>query len=109
MSPLDSPTMTPETAMTPGVTVITDDHGHHDSPTPIGFWIYLMSDCIIFGALFATYAVLGGGFAGGPGPNDLFGLGSSPSRRLCCCSPRSPSASPCFRQTRASSAVPPAG
>ncbi|WP_218151357.1 cytochrome o ubiquinol oxidase subunit III [Celeribacter neptunius] len=58
--------------MTPGVTVITDDHGHHDSPTPIGFWIYLMSDCIIFGALFATYAVLGGGFAGGPGPKDLF-------------------------------------
>ncbi|MBU2890880.1 cytochrome o ubiquinol oxidase subunit III [Celeribacter halophilus] len=45
---------------------------HHESPTPIGFWIYLMSDCIIFGALFATYAVLGGGFAGGPGPKDLF-------------------------------------
>ncbi|WP_339109478.1 cytochrome o ubiquinol oxidase subunit III [Thioclava sp. GXIMD4216] len=47
------------------------DH-HHVSPTPIGFWIYLMSDCIIFGTLFATYAVLGGNYAGGPGPKDLF-------------------------------------
>jgi cytochrome o ubiquinol oxidase subunit 3 len=47
------------------------DH-HHESPTPIGFWIYLMSDCIIFGCLFATYAVLGNSFAGGPGPKDLF-------------------------------------
>ncbi|MBN9888876.1 cytochrome o ubiquinol oxidase subunit III [Salipiger abyssi] len=45
---------------------------HHASPTPIGFWIYLMSDCIIFGALFATYAVLGGSYAGGPAPKDLF-------------------------------------
>nr|WP_319247425.1 cytochrome o ubiquinol oxidase subunit III [uncultured Celeribacter sp.] len=53
------------------VTVLDHEH-HHESPTPIGFWIYLMSDCIIFGALFATYAVLGGGFAGGPGPKDLF-------------------------------------
>ena len=47
-------------------------HAHPESPTNIGFWIYLMSDCIIFGALFATYAVLGGGFAGGPEPKDLF-------------------------------------
>ncbi|WP_368502152.1 cytochrome o ubiquinol oxidase subunit III [Salipiger sp. 1_MG-2023] len=47
------------------------DHQHH-SPTPIGFWIYLMSDCIIFGALFATYAVLGYSYAGGPAPIDLF-------------------------------------
>ncbi|WP_454918407.1 cytochrome o ubiquinol oxidase subunit III [Xanthobacter sediminis] len=46
--------------------------GHHSSPTSIGFWIYLMSDCIIFGVLFATYAVLGNDFAGGPGPKDLF-------------------------------------
>ncbi len=47
-------------------------HAHHESPTPIGFWIYLMSDCIIFGCLFATYAVLGGNYAGGPAPKDLF-------------------------------------
>ena len=52
-----------------------DHTAHHASPTPIGFWIYLMSDCIIFGALFAAYAVLGGSFAGGPGPKDLFESG----------------------------------
>ncbi len=48
-----------------------DAHAH-ESPTPIGFWIYLMSDCIIFGCLSATFAVLGGGYAGGPAPADLF-------------------------------------
>ena len=49
-----------------------DHHDHPSSPTPIGFWIYLMSDCIIFGCLFAAYAVLGRNFAGGPAPIDLF-------------------------------------
>ncbi|WP_374272319.1 cytochrome o ubiquinol oxidase subunit III [Paenirhodobacter enshiensis] len=49
-----------------------DDHAHHESPTPLGFWIYLMSDCLIFGTLFATYAVLGYNYAGGPSPKDLF-------------------------------------
>ncbi|TPW28547.1 cytochrome o ubiquinol oxidase subunit III [Martelella alba] len=52
-----------------------DEHeGHHDSPTALGFWIYLMSDCLIFGTLFATYAVLGRSYAGGPAPQDLFEL-----------------------------------
>ncbi|MBE3638528.1 cytochrome o ubiquinol oxidase subunit III [Mangrovicoccus sp. HB182678] len=50
-----------------------DHHpAHHASPTPIGFWIYLMSDCVIFGTLFATYAVLGYSYGGGPSPKDLF-------------------------------------
>lgn len=34
--------------------------------TLLGFWIYLMSDCFIFAALFTCYAVLGTNFAGGP-------------------------------------------
>ncbi len=34
--------------------------------TLLGFWIYLMSDCFIFAALFACYAVLGTNYAGGP-------------------------------------------
>jgi cytochrome o ubiquinol oxidase subunit 3 len=50
----------------------------HDHPeghsTMLGFWIYLMSDCLIFAILFASYAVLGGNFAAGPGPKDLFEL-----------------------------------
>ncbi|AJY45332.1 cytochrome o ubiquinol oxidase subunit III [Martelella endophytica] len=51
-----------------------EEHAHHDSPTPLGFWIYLMSDCLIFGTLFATYAVLGRSYAGGPAPANLFEL-----------------------------------
>ncbi len=44
----------------------------HDGGTLLGFWIYLMSDCLIFAVLFAVYAVLGQNFAAGPGPRDLF-------------------------------------
>ena len=39
-----------------------------------GFWIYIMSDCVLFAALFATFAVLGRNYAGGPGGKDLFDL-----------------------------------
>jgi cytochrome o ubiquinol oxidase subunit 3 len=42
--------------------------------TFLGFWIYLMSDCLIFAILFAVYGVLGGNFAAGPGPRDIFEL-----------------------------------
>lgn len=51
------------------------DHGHDDgSKTTVGFWIYLMSDCLIFAALFATFGVLVNSTAGGPGGKELFGL-----------------------------------
>ena len=52
------------------------EHGHHDvGGTKIfGFWIYLMSDCILFSILFATYAVLVNGTAGGPTGKDIFEL-----------------------------------
>lgn len=43
--------------------------------TPIGFWVYLMTDCLMFAVLFATYGVLSRSFAAGPGPRDLFDLG----------------------------------
>ncbi len=45
------------------------EHGHHDAGQNkiFGFWVYLMSDCILFSILFATYAVLVNGTAGGPG------------------------------------------
>jgi cytochrome o ubiquinol oxidase subunit III len=42
--------------------------------TTLGFWIYLMSDCILFSALFATYAVLRNAVAGGPTGQELFHL-----------------------------------
>lgn len=44
------------------------------SSTMLGFWLYLMSDCLIFAMLFAAYGVLGGNYAAGPAPKDLFDL-----------------------------------
>jgi len=41
-----------------------------------GFWIFLLSDIIMFSAFFAAYAVLVGETAGGPSGKDLFHLGS---------------------------------
>jgi cytochrome o ubiquinol oxidase subunit 3 len=54
---------------------LADEHEHPEgSSTMLGFWIYLMSDCLIFAVLFATYGVLGSNYAAGPGPKDLFEL-----------------------------------
>jgi len=59
---------------------LTEDphaHGHDhatDTGTHLGFWMYLMSDCLIFAILFATHAVLGRNYAAGPTPADLFDL-----------------------------------
>jgi len=39
-----------------------------------GFWIFLLSDIIMFSAFFATYAVLVGETAGGPSGHELFHL-----------------------------------
>ncbi len=39
-----------------------------------GFWIFILSDVIMFSVLFASYAVLAGNRAGGLGPRDLFDL-----------------------------------
>ena len=39
-----------------------------------GFWVYLMTDLIIFGVLFAVYFVLKANTFGGPSSNDLFSL-----------------------------------
>lgn len=39
-----------------------------------GFWIFLLSDFIMFAGFFAAYAVLVGQTAGGPGPRELFDL-----------------------------------
>lgn len=47
---------------------------HPENGTMLGFWLYLMSDCLVFACLFATYAVLGRNYAGGPSGADLFDL-----------------------------------
>ncbi|SEJ32166.1 cytochrome o ubiquinol oxidase subunit III [Pseudomonas sp. NFR16] len=52
------------------------DHGHHDAGEMkiFGFWIYLMTDCILFASIFAAYAVLVNNVAGGPAGHDIFEL-----------------------------------
>jgi len=44
--------------------------------TGYGFWIFLLSDIVIFSCFFAAYAVLRGQTAGGPGGPELFDLRS---------------------------------
>ncbi|MGP9687404.1 cytochrome o ubiquinol oxidase subunit III [Halomonas sp. AOP25-F1-15] len=53
-----------------------EEHEHHDAAGTkvFGFWVYLMSDLVIFGSLFAAYAVLMRGTAGGPTGADIFEL-----------------------------------
>ena len=52
-----------------------DGHPHEPGgPTLLGFWIYLMSDALIFATLFATYGVMSSSFAGGPTPREIFEL-----------------------------------
>ena len=54
---------------------LVDEHEHAEgASTMLGFWIYLMSDCLIFAMLFATFGVVGGNYAAGPAPKDLFDL-----------------------------------
>jgi cytochrome o ubiquinol oxidase subunit III len=65
-----------QTTVTDGeapVFYLTEEH-HPEGSTMLGFWIYIMSDCLIFAVLFATYAVLGHNYAAGPSPKDLFEL-----------------------------------
>ncbi len=47
---------------------------HPENGTMLGFWLYLMSDSLIFAILFATFGVLGTSYAAGPGPQELFDL-----------------------------------
>jgi cytochrome o ubiquinol oxidase subunit 3 len=57
-------------------------HAHESpggpAPTRIvvayGFWIFILSDIVMFSALFAAYAVLSGNTAGGPTGAELFNL-----------------------------------
>lgn len=56
-----------------------DDH-HHDHDVEVadryvfGFWLYIISDCLLFGTLFASYAVMSQSFAGQITPKELFDM-----------------------------------
>ena len=43
-----------------------------DTKTVFGFWVYLMTDMVLFASLFAMYAVLHANTAGGPSGKDIF-------------------------------------
>ncbi len=64
------------TAQTPLGLANAEREQDHDSTglATFGFWLYLMTDCVLFAALFATYAVLHQNFAGGPTGKDLFDI-----------------------------------
>lgn len=53
-----------------------EEHEHTDTvaDTTFGFWVYIMSDCVLFAMLFATFVVLSHSYAGGPTGKDLFDL-----------------------------------
>jgi cytochrome o ubiquinol oxidase subunit 3 len=67
-----------ETTAPPGaaapVFYVQEEHAHGGGGTLFGFWLYLMSDCLLFAVLFATYGVLGRNYAAGPSGADLFDL-----------------------------------
>ena len=65
---------------------MTHDHVHdleateHPGPAPkrivtgYGFWIFILSDMVMFSCFFAAFAVLSGQTAGGPHGSELFNL-----------------------------------
>lgn len=52
------------------------------SKAALGFWLYLMTDCVLFACLFATYAVLQHNTFGGPGASQLFDTGYAMAETL---------------------------
>jgi cytochrome o ubiquinol oxidase subunit III len=49
-----------------------DEHRETYSRTLFGFWLYILTDCVLFSVLFAAYAVLHTSTYGGPSGHDLF-------------------------------------
>jgi cytochrome o ubiquinol oxidase subunit 3 len=65
----------------PGIS-LGSEHGeaHDQAETQVfGFWVFLMSDLIIFGLMFGTYVTMQNelSYAGGPGPKDVLNLPSA--------------------------------
>jgi len=63
-----------DTNLHPGLTLPHhDDLEDEKTGTVIfGFWVFLMSDLVFFGLMFAIYITMIGATAGGPGPKELF-------------------------------------
>src|SRR6202020_1150848 len=82
---MSAPAATPGFAQSLPITPTSSGGG----PAPVrivvafGFWIFLLSDIIMFSALFAAYAVLSGQTAGGPTSRELFALRHVAVETLC--------------------------
>lgn len=53
---------------------ITAATNETNDKTLFGFWVYLMTDCVLFASLFATFVVLQPGTNGGPTGKEIFSL-----------------------------------
>lgn len=58
-------------------THLPDTHQDVFSKTVLGFWMYLMTDCILFATLFASYAVLHNNTFGGPSSHEIYSLSTT--------------------------------
>ncbi|MCE5317678.1 MAG: cytochrome o ubiquinol oxidase subunit III [Parachlamydia sp.] len=66
-----------DTLETHADTSLPDPHQDTFSRTVLGFWMYLMTDCLLFGSLFATYAILHNNTFGGSSSRELFSLSTA--------------------------------
>lgn len=73
--------MTDQALPTRGFSLIASHEHHHDKSQIAlsGFWMFMMSDLIIFGLFFATYITMltPMSYAGGPMPHELFDMTSA--------------------------------
>lgn len=63
-----------EVMVASGQVRLREERRETDDRTLFGFWVYIMTDCVLFACLFATYAVLHKNTFGGPGASQLFDL-----------------------------------
>jgi cytochrome o ubiquinol oxidase subunit 3 len=54
--------------------LLAEEQAQLHAERDFGFWVYLMSDAVIFALLFATIGIMFRGTAGGPGPRELFDI-----------------------------------
>jgi cytochrome o ubiquinol oxidase subunit 3 len=54
--------------------IVTPADQEAEAKTIFGFWVYIMTDCVLFATLFATFAVLRNNTFGGPSGSELFSL-----------------------------------
>ena len=68
--------MSSETNVHPGMNLGYTDGEHEAEVKVFGFWVFLMSDLVTFGLVFAIFGTMVGATAGGPGPDEVTNLTS---------------------------------